>query len=76
MTSLNELEQTLIKDLIEQIQENDIVIQCHVEEDEPKSLEDLNKLSIEKLIEHIDIQEARLEFLIEGVTEPENQNIN
>jgi hypothetical protein len=51
--------------LIEQIKENDILIQCHVEEDNPKSVEELNGYSTDELIHHIQIQEARLKFLIE-----------
>jgi hypothetical protein len=62
--------------LIEKIQEHNILIQCHVEEDRPKSIEDLCEYSIEEIKHHIQIQEARLKFLIEDDVDADKNNIN
>jgi len=74
MTKLSKLEQTLKQELIDRIQEYDILIQSRVEEDEPKHLEDLIRLSIEELEHYLDIQETILKFLTED--EPNNYLLN
>ncbi len=76
MTSLNKLEISLKKELIDQIRENDIIIQGYVEEDNPKTLEELKRLSTRELNDWLDIQEARLKFLIEDETNPEEGHLN
>jgi hypothetical protein len=51
------------KDLINQIQEFDMQIRCYVEEDFPKPLKELQKLSITELRNWHDRRIAVLKFL-------------
>ncbi len=67
---MNKVEKTIKQDLIELIEANDCAIHCHVEEDDPKSLEELEQSSIKELLDHVERQEARLKFLTEEETEP------
>lgn len=60
-------------DLISQIQDHDILIQSYVEEDNPKSIEELRQLPMSHLWEWLDMRKAVLKFLVdtEGDT-PDN----
>ncbi|MBU2645354.1 hypothetical protein KKI24_11665 [bacterium] len=52
-------------DLINQIQDHDVLIQSYVEEDNPKSHEELKQLSDSDLREWLEIRQAVLKFLID-----------
>lgn len=51
------------KDLINQIQENDKLIQSHIEVDYPKTLRELQKLSMTELRDWFDRRTVELKFL-------------
>jgi len=58
------------KSLIRQIQEYDKQIQCYVEEDYPKTLEELENLTMTELREWLDRRITELQFLIDDDIEP------
>ncbi len=53
------------EDLINLILDNDILIRSYVGEDNPKTIEELNKLPICELKEWMKLRETVLKFLVE-----------
>ncbi len=53
------------KSLIDLIQENDKLIQCYIEEDYPKTFEELQKLTITELQDWFERRVTELQFLTE-----------
>ena len=63
-------------DLISQIQENDVLIHSFVEEDNPKSHEELKQLSVSELNEWLETRKALLISLIRTRDDNPNRMLN
>ena len=55
-------------DIIDSIIEHDKIIQAHVEEDQPKNIDELNTLSVKELSEWSELRLTYLKHLIDKDT--------